>query len=249
MKNKLNYNLMSGSELHAFVRNLYALYTVEKTTDPLLSRLVGKVDILLSDFLKGFEYDAKDPLTVETVEKDLLRDKYWNGFKNYVKSFVQHPDASKAAAAVKIESAIKRYGWTANRFSLDEESTAILGLLNELGEKFAAEVAALQVQDIWLTPLAQAQDAFDAVQTRRVENGAVYMPSQKQFRKPLIEAVNRLIGTTETVAEDSNDAVLKKLVQEVDELIGRTMVTHKATATRGQNDQAPSGGNMPTNGA
>jgi hypothetical protein len=243
MKNKVNYQLLSGGQLHAYATNLIALYTPEKTTEPLLQRLIAKATTTAADFLKGFEYDAKDPLTVETADTDLLRDKYWNGFKNYIKSYASHPDKAKATAATKIEAVIKRYGWSANRFSYDEESTAIVGLLSELGEKFAAEVALLEVQTMWLTPLAQTQKAFESLITRRVQNGAVEMPSQRQYRKPLIEALNRLIRTTETLADDSQDAPLLQLLEEIDELNERTMQAHKAEATRNKNNQTKQGTN------
>lgn len=243
MKNKVNYQLLSGGQLHAYATNLIALYTPDKTTEPLMLRLVAKATTTAASFLKGFEYDAKDPLTVKTVDTDLLRDKFWNGFKNYIKSFVNHPDTAKATAAAKIEAVIKRYGWSANRFGYDEESTAIVGLLSELGDKFAAEVALLEVQTMWLTPLAQTQKAFEALITQRVQNGAVEMPSQRQYRKPLIEALNRLIRTTETLADDSQDAPLLQLLEEIDGLNERTMQAHKAEATRNQNNQTNEGTN------
>jgi hypothetical protein len=233
MQNSLNYSFFTGSELYAFARALLKIVDSSKLTDGLLKTLLVKLETVFASFSKGFERDANDPLTSEAAQKDALRDQYYSGMKGYVRSFLKSPDETKAAAAEKLVAVIRKYGWKAESYSYDTETTAITKCVEEMTTSYSDEVALLGLPDMWLAPLSEAQAAFEAVQSQRVENGAVDVPTISRYRTPLRKALATFIETLDTFAENSDDTTLQGYAAAIDELIGRTMATLKASASRG----------------
>lgn len=242
MKNSLNYSFFTGSALYAFVRALLMIVDSSKLTDGLLKTLLVKLETVFASFSKGFERDANDPLTSEAAQKDLLRDQYYSGMKGYIRSFLKSPDTAKAAAAEKLVAVVRKYGWKAESYSYDMETTSITKCVEEMTTTYSAEVALLGLSDMWITPLSQAQAAFETIQNQRVENGAVDVPTISMYRTPLRKALATFVETLATFAENSDDATLQGYVAAIDELIGRTMATLKASANRG-NESATGAGN------
>ena len=236
MKNKINFSLFTGSGLYALVRALLKIVDSMKLTDGVLKTLLVKVETIFNSFSKGFERDSNDPQTEDAVRLDATRDQYFGGMKGYIRSFVKSPDASKAAAAKKLVAVIRKYGWTAESYSYDEETTAITKCVEEMTSVYTAEVNELNLLDSWINPLKQTQEAFEMVQNQRIENGAVDVPTVTKFRKPLIVALRKFIETLETFAENTDDASLKGYVAAIDELTGRTMASLKAVDSRSDNN-------------
>jgi hypothetical protein len=247
MKNKLNFSYFTGNSLFAFVRALLKIIDSSKFPDGLLKALLVKVESIYAYFSKGVEYDSKDPLTISAIEKDTLRDKYYNGMKNFIKSFLNSPDQQKALAAEKLVAVIKKYGWDAARYSFDKETTAITKCIEDMITNHPREVTALALMESWITPLTEAQEAFEMVQLQRVENGATDVPTVSQYRTPLRKAVRILIETLDTTASNSNDETIKGYAEQVDELIGRTMATLKSSASRSDNDDTDNSSGGETN--
>jgi hypothetical protein len=242
MQNNLNYSFFTGSALYAFVRAMLKIVDSSKLTDGLLKTLLVKLETVFGSFSKGFERDANDPLTVEAAEMDALRDQYYGGMKGYIRSFLKSPDTAKAAAAEKLVAVIRKHGWDAESYSYNNETTAITKCVEEMTKTYSSEVTLLGLTDMWLNPLNRAQSAFETIQNQRIENGAVDVPTITMYRTPLRKALAKFIETLATFAENSDDAILKGYAATIDELIGRTMATLKASANRG-NESASGAGN------
>ena len=236
MKNTLNYNYFTGTLLYAFIRSLLKIVDSSKLTDGLLKTLITKVETAFANFSKGLEYDAKDPLSGEAAQKDATRDAYYCGMKNYIKSFLNSPVTAKAETAEKLVAVIRKYGWSAERLNYEDETTAIVKCIDDLTGNYAAEIAELGLQDLWLTPLTEAQEAFETIQNQRIANGATELASMSQYRTPMVKALRTFLGSIETYAENTDDATILAYEAEIDELIGQTMAKLKAASNRNDND-------------
>lgn len=250
MKNSLNYSYFTGALLFAFVRSLLKIVDSTKLSDGLLKTLLSKVETVFADFSKGLERESGDPLSAEAAEKDAARDACFSGMKNYIKSFTNNPAKSKSEAAEKLTLLIRKYGWGAERMSYNEETTAISKCIEKMNGNYAAEVAELGLQELWLNPLIEAQEAFDAIQNQRVANGATEMASMSQYRGPLVKALRTFLESLETFADNTNEEAIKTYAAEIDELIGQTMSRIKAANSRGSNNTPPvtEGGSSQTAG-
>lgn len=235
MKNQLNFSFFSGAELYAFVRALLKIVDSTKLSTGVLHSLAVKLETIYQSFSKGVEYDPKDPLRPKAVAADDKRDEYFNGMKTYIHSFLNSPDEATRNAGQVLEGVIRKYGWSAQKYSYDEETTAIAKCVEEMNAYYAAELALLNLPAMWLTPLAEAQAAFEAVQEERIQNGALELPTVSKFRRPLRLAITKLVETLEIFAEETDEAALKTYAAEVDELIGETMATLRAAKSRENN--------------
>ena len=232
MKNKINFRYFSGAELYAFVRALLKIVDSIKLVEGIPHSLAVKLEAVFQNFSKGLEYSATDPLTKQAVEKDELRDQCYSGMKNYIRSFLRNTNPGMRSAAQSLEAVIRKYGWSAETYSYDEETTAISKCVEEIGSMYATEATMLNLTDLWLNPLIEAQTDFDAIQKQRIQNGAVDVPTMTRYRVPLRKAVRKLVETLDTFAENSADETIQGYVNEIDELIGRTMATLKAVGNR-----------------
>ncbi|WP_163713221.1 DUF6261 family protein [Mangrovibacterium lignilyticum] len=237
MKNGLNFNYFNGAAFYAFVRALLNIVDSTKLSDGVLHSLAVKLETIYQSFSKGVEYDPKDPLTPVAAAADDKRDQYFNGMKSYISSFLKSPDGSIRAAAEKLEALIRKYGWSAQTYSYDEETTAIAKCIEEMNAYYAAEVALLNLPVMWLTPLTEAQAGFEAIQEQRIQKGAIEVPTVSKYRTPLRLAIIKLVETLETFAEETGDVAMQTYVAEIDELIGETMATLKASKTREENTE------------
>jgi hypothetical protein len=237
MMNKLNFSYFTGPALYAFVRALLKIVDSSKITEGILNTLLVNLETVFASFSKGFERESNDPLTGDAAEKDALRDQYYSGMKNYIHSFLKSPETAKADAAEKLEAVIRKYGWSAESYSYGKETTAIAKCIEEITTSYADEAGTLNLTDLWLTPLNEAQTAFETIQLERVENGATDVPTITQYRTPLRKALSTLITTLDTFGENSEDVTIQGYASQVDELIGRTMASLKSSANRSDNDE------------
>lgn len=104
---------------------------------------------------------------------------------------------------------------------------------------YTAEVAELGLQELWLTPLTQAQEAFEAVQNQRITNGAAEVASMTKFRPALVNALRTFVQSLEVYADYTRDKDISTYAAEVDELIGQTMPRLKAAINRSSNTTPP----------
>jgi hypothetical protein len=235
MKNKLNFNYINGAALYAFVRALLKIIDSTKLSEGILHTLVLKLETIYARFSEGVEYDAKDPLTPEAEEADGKRDQYYNGMKQYVHAFLKNPVEDIRTAAEKIEAVIRKYGWEAEKYSYDQETTAIAKCAEEIANQYADEAALLNLSVMWLAPLNDAQAVFESIQEQRIQNGAIEVPTMTKYRTPLRQAINELVSTLAIYAENSDDDAIKTYVAEIDELIGQTMARLRAAESREKN--------------
>lgn len=236
MKNQLNFSMLTGSQLNTFVRSLLALFNLPALADGVIKTLVGKLTDTLSLFAKGFDRDSKDPYTKAVDEKDTLRDKYFNGLKNYVKSFLSSDNDDEVVAANKLIGVMIKHGWSAASLSNSNETSALTSLLSELDNNCNAETTLLNAT-LHIERIRTAQAEFEETVKARIENGSTELPSITKYRPALIDAVKKLINALESDYEATNDANIGSTIGKIDELILKTTSTVKASKTRSDNQK------------
>lgn len=234
MKNKLNFSMLSGSILYAFGQKCLSLFDPAKISNPMLQALFRTVHQALTNFGKGFEYDSKDPNTPIIEQKDALRDRYYNGLKSYIRTFLYSDLQEQVDAAGKLLAVMRRHGMQVTRMNLDEETTAITSLISELREKWVPETSLLDTTE-WIEKLDQAQNGFNEAVKVRNQQGSRELPTITQYRPEVIRSLKSWFSALELQHEVSPDPLVKDLLDQIDDLIGRTMATAKAGSTRREN--------------
>ena len=235
MKNQLNFSYFNGATLFAFVRTLLKIVDSTKLTQDVLHSLAVKLESVYQLFSRGVEYDPKDPMTTKALVADEKRDQYYTGMKTYIHAFLKNPDATVRRAGETLEAVIRKYGWSAEQYSYDAETTAVSKCIEEINGYYATEAALLNLPAMWLTALTDAQAEFEAIQEQRIQTGTLEVPTVSKYRTPLRRAIVRLVETLETFAEETSDADLNSYVAQIDTLIGQTMATLKAIESRQEN--------------
>ncbi len=237
---KINYHYLDGSQLNTFVRTLLSFFNVESMSEGVIKTLAGKLITALDLFAKGFEYDAKNPYTTVLNEKDTLRDKYFIGFKNYLKSFLASDEPTEVDAAEKMLDLIDKHGSDAASLGYAKETTALTGLISELDSECSSELELLGA-GTRIERLRTAQADFEEAVNAGITEGAVELPTITKYRPALITAVNKLLNALDSDYDATADETVGSYISRINELITTTMATAKAVKTRRDNQTKESG--------
>jgi hypothetical protein len=237
--NPINYQLLSASQLYAFVQAVLSNFNLETMPEGIVKSHLQMVAQLHAQFGLGFERNSKDPYALEEEQKDLLRDKYFNGMKNYVNSFLASDVAAEVLAAEQISAVIDKHGRNAASLSNAKETTALKLMLNELERDLMPQIETLQAtKRVQLLKAAQAD--FEATVTLRYANKSEKEPTTTQFRKELIERFRKLLNALEVDFEATHNATIGGYIARIDELIADTMASAKGVKTRRDNEPGES---------
>jgi hypothetical protein len=234
MNEVMNYKLLLGTELDGFMRKLLPVLVPDDLPQGSIRLLVTQLTASYALFSQGFQHNAKDPFASLVEEKDLARDKRLSSFKNYIKSYITSDVDAEVAAAERVLAVIRRYGWQAESFNYTQESTAIVGLLDELGSKFQPEITLLKASG-HSSKLDLAQKAFEEAQNQQVVGNAVVTPTLTAYRKPMVGLLKMLFQAIDTELRMAPTDALKAMSDKIDVLMANAMAIAKARGTRREN--------------
>lgn len=119
---------------------------------------------------KALQPIRKSATTEQLVDADTERDDIYRGLTDAVKSALNHFDPNKRAAASRLKVLFDQYGNVARK-PYNEETAAINKIMVEVKGAYAADVAALAIND-WFTMLETKNNAFDTLMKSRYSEEA-----------------------------------------------------------------------------
>ena len=179
------------------------------------------LDEAMENFNEKFEnFDVSlkesdvNPAVAEANELDAQRDKLWRTSRAYVKAMVEHPTATMAAAAGKVEDILDKYG-DPTSLAQDEETGIIHNIL--------ADIEMLEEEDKeqsgimpWYEKLAELQAAFEAADHRRAEiSGSRTKGFVKQARKEAEAAYRNLVKVVNAAVLFNGEAPYAKFIDKI----------------------------------
>jgi len=166
-----------------------------------------KIEAAWAMFLRCYEaLDAalrkivKSALTAQIKEADAARDAAFSAFAKFLAAMCEHYDDAVREAARKIEVVAHTYGNVTVK-PLDEETSAIYNLVQELNTDKYKSLVALTGLTPWVAKLAARNAAFEAlVQERDRESAAKNHAAVREERQAIdevyryaVEMINAMI--------------------------------------------------------
>ncbi|MDR2563252.1 MAG: DUF6261 family protein [Prevotellaceae bacterium] len=177
----------------------------------------------------------KSEYTVEIEAQNNVRNKTFRSMVNAVKSGVDHFNASKQAAAKRINVVLLRYGNIATK-PLDEETAAIEDLIRELNDNHSADVSTLELAE-FLTQLNLQNVRFKELMNERYDE-MTQRPQvrMKEARRDVDKALREMLDMVEALVKVDGYAKYEALI-----------VALNVIAERYRNQLAQSAGRRKTN--
>jgi len=113
---------------------------------------------------------VKSEFTAKIHEADKARDEIWSGMAETNATALKHFDPQVKEAAGRLQIVFDTYGNVANK-PLNEETSAIYNILQELQGKYAADMEKVGITQ-WASELKNRNTAFDALVQGRYEEAA-----------------------------------------------------------------------------
>lgn len=183
----------------------------------------------------------KSEFTEKRSEADQVRDETFRGLRDAVNSALKHFDAVKRDAAKRLKILLDKYGNLAAK-PLDEETSGIYNLVQDLQGKYVADVTALAIGD-WVTELKANNEAYIELTGKRdTETAEKPEEKMKTLRPQIDDYYRRMIKAVEVfedVSEDEEEqAMYKKFANELNAVIKRynTRINRRGGGSDSEND-------------
>ena len=242
MKSTINYSLLRSNELFTFTQRIIELLDGADLTGSGIDILLEKLKEAFGKFSDAFERDSKDPYTVKLAAMDAVRDTSFYGFRTYIEACVQRTEEGWHDAAVKILDVVRKHGWNATSMGYKAETAAIENITSELREKCVDEITLLSAGD-WLTGLENAQKKFEDMVQEKVKQPKDN-PTLTQTRPDVVSTLKSLLSLLYLQGMVQESEELQSLTGSVNELIGITMTSARANASRSANQNDEDGGDV-----
>lgn len=153
----------------------------------------------LANELKSLDVVRKSSISDDLLVADSDRDDTIRGFRNGVKSGLNHYDANVQAAAKRLQILLDTYGDLPTK-NYDAETGAINSLVSDLKGTYAADVATMGLTG-WVNELAARNTAFDDLKNNRYSDEAsktmLHMKAERRktdsIYRQITERINALI--------------------------------------------------------
>ena len=175
-----------------------------------------KIQKFFTSFLSLFAVEdeclvvlQKSGYTEQMADADTRRDVTFRGLADTVKTALKHFNPETAEAGKRLKILFDAYGNLAQK-PADEETSGIYNLIQDLEDKFAADVQKIGVAD-WVAELKANNESYDAlVKSRDKESAEKPETKMKKIRTEI-----------ETVYRDTTAAVesLAKLTNSTEEIV------------------------------
>ena len=120
---------------------------------------------------EGIKKINKSALTTEIQKADKARDEIWSGINSMNKAALKHFDPAVQKAAQRLKVVFDAYGNIAKK-PLNEQTSAVYNILQELQGKYAADVATVGIEQ-WAAELQARNIAFGALVKDRFDEVAL----------------------------------------------------------------------------
>ena len=142
----------------------------------------------------------KSAITAEINDADSYRDEIFSGMVEANKSALKHYDNNVREAAKRLKIVFDTYG-NISRKPLDEETSAIYNILQDLKGKYAADAETVGLNG-WIAELEQANETFSALMLDRYDESATRTSLvMKQVRQQVDDAYR-------TISERINASII-----------------------------------------
>jgi hypothetical protein len=180
-----------------------------------LMTLYGQAD-------EALELIRKSNITASIVQLDEVRDNAFNGFNGMVKAGLKHYDNTKREAAERLVVILDHYGNIADR-PYNEETAAIGNFTQDIRNKYAAEVATLELTG-WIDELERANNAFEKTVLERNKEYAgkteiKMLDIRKSADRTYLDIVERIEALTLVNGDERYKTFIKTLNANIDRYI------------------------------
>jgi len=183
---------------------------------------------------------VKSEFTAKIHEADKARDDIWIGIEEMVTASHRHFNASVRDAAARLKIVLDTYGNVASK-SLDEETSAVYNILQDLQGKYAADVTAVGIAQ-WVAELKARNDALEALVKERDSEGAskthVVM---RDARKAADVAYKQICDIINVYIVLEGGASYETLVNTMNEVVARYKRKHHHHHAHAQTEAATAG--------
>jgi hypothetical protein len=154
----------------------------------------------------ALELIRKSAITKKIAEADTTRDITFRGLTDFVRTSTQHFNTDKREAAYQLKVVLDHYGNLAHK-SYAAETASIYNLLQELNDKYAAEIAQVGIGD-WVSQLEADNAAFQTLlDARFAETAGKTDLRMKEVRKEIDIIYRRIIARIEAYMLLNGDAL------------------------------------------
>jgi hypothetical protein len=242
----MNFTILGNKELFTFGQMLLTIADELIDESDSIGPFADNCRSAMTIFGKGFSLSTKNAYTEILEEKDVIRDKSFLAFRNYMESCTYRQKEGWAAAAEKITNVIRKHGWHASHMGYKAQSAALTSMIMELNEQFLAEVDFLGGRE-WLTEMETAQKDFETVMMESISSQSAQSDvTLTDIRPKVINAFKSLISIIDLRQQIANNEGLTKAVGRVNELITQTMTPARAAVTRNQKNKSKNNKNEDT---
>jgi hypothetical protein len=164
---------------------------------------------------------VKSDLTRRIQEADAARDEVFAGMSAAVSAACKHFNAAVRAAAMRVQVVFDTYGNVARK-PLNEETSAIYNLLQDLmREKYAEDVSAVGATE-WAQELQRLNAAFDALVTKRFEEtGERSDIVLKSERAALDDSYKKIVTRINALEEVEGAGAYKEFIDTLNAIISK----------------------------
>jgi len=204
--------------------------------------LYGRVDDALKKIVKS-EFTAK------IHEADKARDEIYLGMAETNTAALRHFNPEVRQAAERLKIVFDTYGNVANK-PLNEETSAIYNILQELKGKYAADAASVGLTQ-WVTELENRNKAFETLVKERFDETAARTTDiiMKQARAQLDEVYKTIVERINALAVVEGIASYEAFIKTLNAVIAKYAVRHhhhrhSHTDSQDNNTNSQNGGNL-----
>jgi len=147
--------------------------------------------VLYDEVDEGIKKINKSAITAEIHKADKARDEIWSGINSMNKAALKHFDPEVQKAAQRLKIVFDTYGNIAKK-PLDEQTSAVYNILQDLQGKYAADVAKVGIEQ-WVTELQARNIAFGALVKDRFDETALRTDVVLKEARAALDTAYRII--------------------------------------------------------
>ncbi len=169
---------------------------------------------------------VKSEFTAKIHEADKARDEIYLGMAETVTATLRHFNPNVRQAAERLKILFDTYGNVANK-PLNEETSAIYNILQELKGKYTADVASVGLTQ-WVAELETRNQTFEGLVKERFDETAARTTDivMKQARAQLDEVYKTIVERVNALAIVEGVAAYEAFIKTMNAVIAKYAVKH-----------------------
>ncbi|GBU26345.1 hypothetical protein R83H12_03041 [Fibrobacteria bacterium R8-3-H12] len=169
---------------------------------------------------------VKSEFTAKIHEADKARDEIYLGMAETTAAALRHFNPATREAAERLKILLDTYGNVANK-PLNEETSAIYNILQELKGKYAADVSSVGIEQ-WVSELETRNAAFETLVKERFDETAARTTDivMKQARAQLDDVYKGIVERINALAVVEGVAAYEAFIKTLNAVIAKYAVKH-----------------------